>query len=149
MTPVNRTRTLVTVRCDLRAPVNIIVNVAIEIKNSKNYFSTWFNQTVDYCSAVEKNKDSQDIIAWLARVLDEMDPGILQSCPVKGNWGTTNFTVDSTLLERFPMWALPTTIARISYTAWTTQMEHIMDTRLTWDIKRIGVDFQCGSYTCY
>ena len=149
LTPVNRTRTLLTLRCDLRAPVDLITNVAIEIRNSKNIYITWFNQTFDYCATVGKNSDGLDIRAWLARVFNEVDPDILQSCPVKGSWGTTNYTVDSNLLEKFPMGVLPTTVARISYTAWTTQMEHIMDARLTWDIRRIGVDFKCGSYTCY
>lgn len=149
LTPINRTRTLLTVRCDLRKPLNIMANLAIEIKNSKNFYTVWFNQTVDYCENIGREKDSQDVVAFITRIIGEIDPKILQRCPIKGDWGTTNFTVDSSILDRFPLWVLPTTTVRVTYTAYTMEMDHIMHTRITWAIRRIGVDFTCGSYTCY
>lgn len=81
LAPINRTRTLLTVLCELQEPIeDMIVSVVMETRNSKNIYSTWVNETVNYCEKI--GKDHSDFFGLVEGLMNKLDD-IVQSCPIK------------------------------------------------------------------
>ena len=82
LVPINRTGTKIISMCKLKEPVNaIFVMVVVEWKNSKNIYSTWFNETVSYCERI--NKGHMDIFGFGERLLYKLDKNMVKSCPIE------------------------------------------------------------------
>lgn len=51
------------------------------MKNSKNIYLTWVNETDNYCDFL--GKGNMNFIGMAERVLNTNAPGSLQKCPIK------------------------------------------------------------------
>ena len=82
MVPINRTRSQITVYCQLLKPIkDATVSVIFETKNSKNIYSTWLNTTHNYCESI--GKDRADLFGFADKVLRKLDPNMVKNCPIK------------------------------------------------------------------
>ena len=81
LVPKNRSRTQLTVYCQLLQPIkDAIVSVIFETKNSKNIYSTWLNTTHNYCESI--GKDRADIFGFTEQYLRKLDENMVKSCPI-------------------------------------------------------------------
>ena len=61
--PINRHQAVVNMNCKLKAPITeMMLTMILETKNSKNIYTVWANQTVDYC---EKIGQGSHVSFWL------------------------------------------------------------------------------------
>lgn len=98
MKPVNRTRTKVSVLCLLKKPIEEMkVFIAIETKNSKNIYSTWMNETVDYCKNI--GKGNIDVFGLVERLLEKSDARLVPHCPIKAKRPDLLFSSQSFFLH--------------------------------------------------
>ena len=82
MVPKNRTRTQLTVYCQLLQPINnVTVSIKIETKNSKNIYYTWLTGTANYCEEV--GKGHADIFGYVEQLLRKLDKDMVKDCPIK------------------------------------------------------------------
>ena len=82
VSPLSRTTKRFNAYCYLDTPIKeLIVNLLVETKNSKNIYLIWVNQTLDYCA--ELGKGHIDILGVVEQILNKMDPNLLPSCPIQ------------------------------------------------------------------
>ena len=82
ISPISRTKMRFDAYCILRKPIEeMMVNVLIELKNSKNIYGVWVNETADYCSEI--GKGHMDFLGIIEYLLNKVDPNIIQPCPIK------------------------------------------------------------------
>ena len=80
--PVSRTHRRLSAYCHLVKPIpEMIVRAVIEMKNSKNIYMAWVNQTVDYCA--ELGKGNIDFLGVIEQILNKMDPNLVPPCPIQ------------------------------------------------------------------
>ena len=82
LVPKNRTRTQISIMCQLLKPINeVAVSILTESKNSKNIYTPWLNFTVNYCQNVGKGR--ADLFGYAEQVFRKIDENMLQNCPIK------------------------------------------------------------------
>ena len=82
MKPLNRTTKLLTAYCYLNTTITeMVVRAVIEMKNSKNIYSVWLDQTLDYCK--EFGEDHVDGLGLIADVFYKLDRNLVPPCPIK------------------------------------------------------------------
>ena len=82
MSPVSRTKKRINAYCNLKEPITeMVVNMVIEIKNSKNIFMTWVNTTFNYCTEIGKGR--MDFMGILELVVNQIDPTVIKPCPIQ------------------------------------------------------------------
>lgn len=79
--PVNRTVKLLTVRVEIAGVIKeMLGNLVILGKNSKNFYSVVANQTMNYCADIGKGQLS--FLGVVEEVVRKVDPELLKPCPV-------------------------------------------------------------------
>lgn len=133
LTPVNKTAIKVTGRCVLKEPLPFLeINLVIELKNNKNEYFTFINETVDYCDKL--GTGHQGTLGIVEKLFKEVAPDVLQTCPIKNNWGVENLMVDSSVLNNYPIWAAPFKTGRGWIKAYGKKMEYLGEFRVHGEI---------------
>lgn len=154
--PLSRTKTNFNAYCKLNAPItSLFINLVLEAKNSKNIYSVWGNETVDYCLEVGTEKAS--LLGVLQDLLKKNVPNVLQECPIKvqnqfdkvflyyfvnifkGEWGFRNFLMDHSVLNGLPVWAFPSRNGRLTLRGFTKYNDYIGEINVFAEINVIGV----------
>ena len=91
-------------------------NIAISFKNSKNIYSPWLNETFNYCKEVKNPHMS--FTGIIQQVVHKLDPLFLKECPLFNNFGSKNMTVDSSMLDPYPIWAIPSRHIKLHVVGW-------------------------------
>ena len=135
--PISRTKTRMHILCNLNHPIkDMFLNLVIETKNSKNIYSKWVNETTNYCEAVKSFQ--VNFIGFALKLYRSIDPAMVQNCPVSGKWGANNITVDHSVLDTYPIAALPTRNVRTFLNAYTENFDLIGSIKVNVEIKILG-----------
>lgn len=122
LNPINETTINVTGRCILANPITSMnLNFVIELKNNKNEFFTFINETVDYCDKLHKEHDGA--LGHVRQLIKDLAPDVLQTCPIKNHWGVEKLPIDSSFLNSYPIWAAPFKTGRACLKAYNKDME--------------------------
>ena len=117
LAPKSRSMTLLTGFIEFSEPIRaMLLNVAISFKNSKNIYSVWANETMDYCHEV--GTSHANIYGVIQKILNQLDPMFLKECPLIGFFGTQNLTIDSGVLDPYPLWAFPSRYVKFYFDGW-------------------------------
>ena len=82
VSPLSRTTKRVNVYCYLIKPIpEMMVNLLMEMKNSKNIYMAWVNQAMDYCA--ELGKGHMNVLGVVEQILNKMDPNLAPPCPIQ------------------------------------------------------------------
>ena len=136
--PVNRHQATINMNCDLKTPItDMFLTMILETKNSKNIYSVWANQTVDYCGKIGEG-NHVSLMGALELIINKYAPGVLRSCPITGYWGVSNLTLSSSILNGYPIWAFPTKQGRCSVTAFTKSNVLIGEFHGIMEVKVLG-----------
>ena len=104
--PKNRSVKLLTGYMEFSEPITaLLVNIALSFKNSRNIYNLYANQTFDYCDAVGTTE--MNYFAIIQQIINNVDPLILKKCPLINFFGAKNVTINSSVLDNYPLYTLP------------------------------------------
>ena len=107
LSPRNRTTTIITAFFETDEIITEMMgNLVIVFKNSKNIYVPFANETIDYCKAMQISQ--MNYFGVVQKVVYAMDPFMLKKCPFSTFFGTRNMTIDLAALDNYPLWAFPT-----------------------------------------
>jgi hypothetical protein len=109
----------------------INLNVQIAKSNSVNVYFANFNISESYCGS--KWSASLELIKSLFGLVK---PDLLPECPLEGQIGAVNFTVDSSIVEYYPLY-LPSGKHYLRMEFFTEKMESIFFGKLFFIINNI------------
>ena len=124
--------------CQLKTPItDMYLTLILETKNSKNIYTVWANQTVDYCGKIGEG-NHVNLMGALEFIINKYAPGLLKACPITGYWGVTNLILNSSILDGYPIWAFPSKYGRCSVKAFTKSKEIIGEFNGVMELRILG-----------